>query len=136
MAPANEPPDLNGVTPGELGRLVRDVLVRFEGLAARLETQFVRTDNFDLYKQLVDNAIKQLQTAVSTAADKAVVNDRLRDLDVELDKRSSKSQVDDLAKRVGELEDDKKWLVRVVVLFVITMVLTGAVAVSKLTGGP
>ena len=112
------------------------MLVRFEGLAVRLETQFVRTDNFEYYKQLVDTAIKQLQAGASVAADKTVVNDRIRDIETDLAAKSSKKDIDDLSKRVADLEDDKKWLVRVVLLFVVTMVLTGAVAVSKLTGGP
>lgn len=114
MAPQNDPPDLSGVTPGELGRIVRDTLVRFEGLATRLETGFVRTDNFDYYKQLVETRVREVSTEIASKA--------------------SKTELDGLRARIEELEDDKKYLTRIVISFVLLLVLTGAVAIAKITG--
>lgn len=123
----------DGESPGvgELSRQVRDVLVRFEGLATRLETQFVRSDNFNLYKQLVDQAIANLQALVATLARADKVEDLERDM---IDKASS-SSVDALTKRVNDLEDDKKWLTRLVIGFIILGVLGAVFAVSQGAGG-
>ena len=131
---------------GELSRQVRDVLVRFEGLATRLETQFVRNDNFNLYKQLVDQAIFNLQGTVAAMAraDKLadVEGDMAKKADVNyvtgLNKRvetkAAKDVVDALVKRVDDLEDDRKWLIRLVIGFIILAVLGAVFAVSQGAG--
>lgn len=131
---------------GELSRQVRDVLVRFEGLATRLETQFVRNDNFNLYKQLVDQAIFNLQGTVAAMAraDKLadVEGDMAKKADVNyvtglnkrVDTKAGKDVVDALVKRVDDLEDDRKWLIRLVIGFIILAVLGAVFAVSQGAG--
>lgn len=111
--------------------MVRDVLVRFEGLVTRLETQFVRTDVFDYYKQLVETDIKRLNQAADRAADK----EKFREIEVDMDKKVSKGELAALEKRILNLEDDKKWLVRVVISFIVVGVLTAIFAVAKVGGG-
>lgn len=127
--------DDSGMSVGELSRLVRDVLVRFEGLAARLETQFVRGDTFKLQVALLESAIKQLQDAIPLFADKQVVADKFTDVLSDVDRKASKGEVEALAKRVAELEDDKKWLTRIVATFIILGVLGAVFIVSKAGGG-
>lgn len=111
--------------------MVRDVLVRFEGLVTRLETQFVRTDVFDYYKQLVETDIKRLNIAADRAADK----EKFREIEVDMEKKVSKGELTALEKRILNLEDDKKWLVRVVISFIVVGVLTAIFAVAKVGGG-
>jgi hypothetical protein len=124
---------------GELSRLVRDVLVRFEGLAARLETQFVRTDVFEYYKQLVNQALMELQVKTANAADKTTVSDKFKDVDEELGKKASRAEVDakleTLTKRIADLEDDKRWLVRLIGTFIVLGILGAVFAVAKAGGG-
>ena len=115
---------------GELSRQVRDVLLRFEGLATRLETQFVRNDNFALYKQLVDVELAKLLDVVKTLA----TVERIASLEEQVKKMASKDEVKPLAEKVADLEDDKKWLVRLVIGFIILGVLGALFAVSKAGG--
>jgi hypothetical protein len=101
--------------------------VRFEGLATRLETQFVRSENFQLYKQLVDTAISNLQQRVGELASA----EQMKNIRDDVDEKASKSDVANLARRVDALDDDKKWLVRLVVGFIILGVLGAVFAVSQ-----
>lgn len=136
--PSQGLPDVDpnsGVSVGELSRLVRDVLVRFEGLAARLETQFVRSDNFELYKQLVDQALRSLQDASAGFASKNGTADKFKDIESDIAGKVGKSDYDALCKRVADLEDDKKWLIRLVLGFVFLGVLGAVYTVSRAGGG-
>ena len=119
-----------GIGVGELSRQVRDVLVRMEGLAARLESQFIRTDNFALYKQLVDTAISQLQQAVAKLPPAEVVTQLSKDMEDTVSKGTHAA----LVKRVEDLEDDKKWLIRLVLGFIVLGVLGAVFAVTKASG--
>lgn len=119
-----------GIGIGELSRQVRDVLVRFEGLAARLENQFVRADNFAYYRQLVDAAIAALQETVKRLA----TSEQVKNLASDVDQMATKDYVERLEKRVGDLEDDKKWLVRLVLGFIVLGVLGAVFAVTKAQG--
>lgn len=125
------PPQEEGVGIGELSRQVRDVLARFEGLATRLDSSYVRRDNFDLYSQLVNQALAGLQDGVKKLASAEAVNN----LAADIEGKASKGQVDSLETRIKDLEDDKRWLVRLVATFIILGVLGAVFAVSKAGGG-
>lgn len=108
--------DHNAPGLGELSRQVRDVLVRFSELAVKLETQFVRADIFELYKQQIVRELQRIDRDISdTKAD---------------DERERKH----LANRVASLEDNQKWLVRIVVTFVILGVLGVAFGLKNAGG--
>lgn len=112
------PPD-DGPSVGELSRRMTDVFSRFEGLARRLEDgQFVRTDLYNQYKAALDSALLELQRRVSK-----IENDKL-DQD---DKHNFDS-------RIGQLEDDKKWLIRLIIGFIVLAVL-GLIFVTNGGGG-
>lgn len=128
-------PDPNGVGVGELSRMVRDVLVRFEGLATRLETQFVRTDIFEFYKLQTQTELTRLSEALSKAADRVTLTERLKDTSDDLEKKASKGELEAISKRVSDLEDDKKWLTRIILGFVVAGVLGAAFLVNKASGG-
>lgn len=100
----------DGISVGELSRQVRDVLLRFQGLADRLDTAYVSKEFYNLSQQLVDKSLKALE-----------------------DGKASKSSVEELQKRIDDLEDDKKWLVRLVLSFIIIAIL-GAVFVASGVG--
>lgn len=116
-------PDIGQDNPGlgELSRQVRDVLVRFEALAARLESQFVRSDLYGLYQKNVEQDLKDL-SAICTKA--------TTDLDSKLTREMSH-----LSERVRSLEDNQKWLVRLIVSFVVLGVLAAAIGFQKANGG-
>ncbi|HEY6020684.1 MAG TPA: hypothetical protein VIY48_12560 [Candidatus Paceibacterota bacterium] len=111
--------ETDGVGIGELSRQVRDVFLRFEALAARLETQFVRADNFELYKVLINTEI----AALKTASEK---------LTQTISTLPSSTEIKDLKERVDDLEDDKKWLTRLILGFIILGVLGAVYTVSQL----
>lgn len=121
------PHDEDGIGIGELSRQVQQVLIRFEGLAARLESQFIRKETYDLRGQLVDQAISQLQEKTSSLA----TAETARTLREEVDKKASKGQVEGLEQRVTELEDDRKWLIRLVLGFIVLSILGAIFVVSK-----
>lgn len=109
----------DGVGVGELSRQVQEVLMRFERLAAGLESQFVRKDTYTVYQQLVDQAIRNLQGTVG----KLATLETASSLKSEVDGKASDGALKGLEQRVSELEDDRKWLVRLVLGFIILGVL-------------
>lgn len=117
---------------GELSRQVRDVLVRFEGLAARLETQFVRSDIFILYKENLDRELRRLARVVDDIEDKM---DKMPSAD-KLDKLATVESVKTLEGRVGWLEDNLKWIVRLVLGFVVMGILAAVIVFGKPAGSP
>jgi hypothetical protein len=99
----------------ELGRQVRDVLARFQSLADRLDTAYTTKEMFSLYKILVDQALSTLQEKVS-----------------ELDRdKSESSTYSALEKRIHDLEDNQKWIVRLIVSLVVVALVGGVI----ITGG-
>lgn len=132
------PGDDRDIGIGELSRQVREVLVRFEGLATRLETQFVRGDNFTLYKQIVDQAIAHLQQDASDMKreiDGLPTATDLKNLKEQVEGKAHASSITTLEERVKELEGDRQWLTRTVIGFVVLAVLGAVFTVAKLTGG-
>lgn len=117
---------------GELSRQIRDVLSRFGDLATRLETQFLRSEVFVLYQRLVDKAIHDLEEANRTKASAERMENVIEQVRKKVDSDSFKA----LETRVADLEDDKKWLVRLVVGFIVFGVLAAVFAVSKNVGKP
>lgn len=105
----------DGIGIGELSRQVRDVFARFEGLAHRLEDgQFVRTDIFILYKENLSHLITSLQEKTRALSDE----------------KADKDTLAGLSERITQLEDDKKWLIRLVIGFVILAILGLLVAAN------
>ena len=130
-----QPTHDEGVSVGELSRMVRDVLVRFEGLAARLDNSFVRNKTFKLQIALVEAALKQLQDAIPLLPDKQVTQDKIKDLSDDISGKASKGELESAVKRIAELEDDKKWLTRIILSFIVVGVLGAVFVVSKAGGG-
>lgn len=92
------------ISIGELARQLKDVVSRLEGVMRRLDNgQFVRTDLFDRYEEAVASKITKLEK--------------------DTDNKASKSDVDQIALRVTKLEDEKTWITRLVVSFIILAVL-------------
>lgn len=115
----------DGVGVGELSRQVQEVLSRFERLAAGLESQFVRKDTYSMYQLLVDQAIKNLQDSVGKLATAETANN----LKGDIEGKASAGALKGLEQRVAELEDDRKWLIRLVLGFIVLGVL-GAIYVA------
>jgi DNA-binding PucR family transcriptional regulator len=109
------PPPDNDIGVAELARQVRDVLMRFQALADRLDSAYTSKEMFSLYKILVDQALATLQEKV---------NNLDRD-------KVEKSIADSTDQRLKKLEDNQTWLVRLLVSLIIVAVV-GTVIV---TGG-
>lgn len=109
------PPDNENISTGELSRRVSDVLVRFQGIVSQLETQFVRRELFEIYRETMHQTHKSLA-------------DKIAGLDAD---KAEKTTIDALESRLGQLEDDKKWLIRVVGAFIILGVLALLFAASN-----
>ena len=100
------------MTVAELSRQVRDVLLRFQGLTERLENQFIRKDIFEFYEKSIKSSIES-------------INALIKDLD---DSKIASVEHRALVERVAQLEDDKKWLVRLILGCIILAVLGVAFA--------
>lgn len=127
--------DPNEVGVGELGRLVQSVLLRFESLATKLESQFVRIENYDLYKQIIANEIAGIKEKLTDMASKSATVERLGNDETLIGGKASKGELEALTKRVSDLEDDKKWLTRIILSFVILGVLSAVFVAAKVGGG-
>jgi hypothetical protein len=110
----------DGVGVGELSRQVQQVLLRFESLATRLETQFVNKESYSIYQLLVDQEIKTLQDTTKQLATAETANS----LKSEVEGKASNGALKGLEQRVSELEDDRKWLVRLLIGFIVLGVLS------------
>lgn len=114
----------DGIGLGELARQVRDVFVKLEGLATRLESgQFVRSDVFALYRENVNQALAGVQDKIKVLsedkADKAEVTSTFRSMEA----------------RIAALEDERKWLTRLVLGFIILGILGAIFVASWATSG-
>jgi uncharacterized membrane protein YheB (UPF0754 family) len=124
-------PEPDGISIGELSRQVQGVLVRFESLVTRLDGQYVRNENLELYKQLVNQTLQQLQTTVAQLASA----EKVKDLEADIEAKASKGTVAALESAVKELQDDKKWLTRLILGFIILAVLGAIFAAAQIGGG-
>lgn len=127
--------DSSDMSIGELSRQVRDVLMRFERLATSLETQFVRSDNFQLYKELVNQAIVQMQEVlrscarvealqgIDTELKKKATLEQLAALEARISSKADKVIVDTIVSEISEIQDDKKWITRLVIGFIVLGIL-------------
>jgi hypothetical protein len=92
------------ISIGELARQLKDVVTRLEGVMRRLDNgQFVRTDVFNRYEESVVSKISKLER--------------------DTDDKAAKSEFNQLAVRVSKLEDEKTWITRLVISFIILAVL-------------
>ena len=92
------------ISIGELARQLKDVVTRLESIMKRLDSgQFVRTDVFQRYE--------------------AHVTGKLADVEKDLNHVASKSDVDAMKLRMEKLEDDKTWITRLVVSFIVLTIL-------------
>lgn len=130
-------PDSGGTQPGlgELSRLVRDVLQRFETLATKLESQFINKDVFTLYSDGIKRELEHLvsrmnsadQTWTKNLADTVAAE---RERNDQLEKRNVQ-----LEKRIESLEGNIRWVVRLVIAAVIAFVLAAVGISAKAAGG-
>jgi hypothetical protein len=89
---------MSDVSVAELARQVQAAMTRLEQLARDLQERFITSQVFGLMKENIDNK--------NRSQDKDIA-------DLETAK-ADKSALGELEKRVSALEDDKKWLTRLV----------------------
>lgn len=94
---------MTDISMGEIARQVQAAMTRLEGLTRKIEDSFVSNKVFDL---------TQKGFAERDAA-----------LERKIDEKVSQKDHDALEKRVADLEDDRKWLIRLVIGFIILGVL-------------
>lgn len=114
----------------ELARQLQGVLQRFESLSSQLEHTFVRRDIYDMYKAFIDQKLSE----IVTKADKLASMDKINTIETDLKELADKQTVQSLTSRVEALEDDKKWLTRLVIGFIVLGVLGAVFAASKVGG--
>lgn len=103
------------VTVSELSRQVRDVLVNFERAITRINDTFVTKEVLDLRLQAVDNKTNEQKRKIDS-------------IQTDLDNNFVELKVfQDVEKRVASLEDDKKWLSRLVLGLIIVAIIGGYV---------
>lgn len=114
----------------ELARQVQAVLNRFESLSSQLEHTFVRRDLYEMYKAFIDGKLNEL----AIKSDRVPSLEKIQSLENELKDAADRQVVQNLTTRVEALEDDKKWLTRLVIGFIVLGVLGAIFAVSKAGG--
>lgn len=114
-------PGTEGSDPsaGELSRRLREVLTQFESLVRTIEERYVRKDILELYKEGENSRIAGLQSAIEGIKN-SFENSLLNKCD--------KNDCVQLDKRVASLEEWNKWLVRIIIAFVVAGVLAAAFA--------
>lgn len=103
------------ISVAELSRQVRDVLLRFQGLADRLDTTYATKETFMLYQELVNQALAGLQDKYAS---------------LERDK-TEKTFSDGIERRLAAIEDNQKWLTRLVLALVVTAIVAGVLVSGK-----
>lgn len=115
---------------GELSRQVRDVLLRFQTLAERLDQSYMSKEVFDLWQRLVNGEMSQLQTklteAIETAKKKADADDYAA---LRLEK-ANLHDVTSIDNRVKSLEDNQKWVVRLVLGLILVAIVSAVLVTS------
>jgi hypothetical protein len=109
------------ISVGELSRQVQQALVRFEHLAARLDSAFVSKSLYDLYAQGTDKDIAEINSKLATLATKE-----------SLTFKAEKSVVENHDREIKSLKDNMQWVVRTVLTFVILAVLGAVFVVNGL----
>lgn len=131
---------MSEVGVAELARQVRDVLVRFQSLAERLDNTYLTKELFNLYKQLVDQTLNNIEKELEKLASAADVEELKKnkadksEISTWTDRVKSKADQSDLNsidKRVSGVEDNLKWAVRLV----LGLVILAIVGVVVATGG-
>lgn len=103
------------ISVAELSRQVRDVVARLQSLVDRLDNVYVTKEMFNLFKILIDQEVKNLK-------------EKVENLDKE---KSEKNTEAALAQRVADLEDNQKWITRLIV----SLVVIAVVGLVIVTGG-
>ncbi len=103
------------ISIAELARQVQEVLRRFQGLADRLDTSYVSKEVFDLYKRSIDQSLTNASTNCSN---------------LERDK-AEKLAFDDAIRRIANIEDNMKWIVRLLLALIVVAVVGTVIS----TGG-
>jgi hypothetical protein len=104
------------------------VLGRFEGLASKLESQFISKDIFKLYS---DGVARELEHLVTRMNSTDISQAKALDIAVAAEKERNEQ----LEKRISKLEANITWIVRIVVAAVIVAVLAAAGFKAKAGGG-
>lgn len=81
----------------ELARRIQEFYTRLEAIALRMETTYVTKDIYDLNNKLIDQRF-QAQSEYAESL-----------------RKTSQGEIDTLRETIKELEDDKTWLVRLVI---------------------
>lgn len=115
---------------GELSRQVREVLLRFQSLAERLDQSYMSKEVFDLWQRLIDGKVKgvreQCSDTLAVAKGKADVDD-VQALKTE---KANQSELNALNERVKSLEDNQKWVVRLVLGLILVAVVSAVLVTS------
>lgn len=115
---------------GELSRQVREVLLRFQSLAERLDHSYMSKEVFDLWQRLIDGKVLQVGEKCSetlSIADKKADQDDLLSLKAE---KANASELNALNERVKSLEDNQKWVVRLVLGLILVAVVSAVLVTS------
>lgn len=118
------------ISVGELARQVRDVLLRFQTLAERLDNTYVSKEVLGLWEKLTESRIKAIEGSLVTKAEISAVTD----LKADLEKKADQSEISSIDARVKSLEDNQKWVVRLVLGLILVAVISAVLVTSGGTG--
>jgi hypothetical protein len=116
-------------TPGELARSLRDLLVRFDQLFARVEQNYVTKEVHAVQLELLKTQNSGTSSAIEAErelrkTEHAEINRRIKGLE----------DGPEVSRRLAALEDAQRWLIRTVGGIVIAAVITAAIASRSVVG--
>ncbi len=109
----------NSPLAAQLTQSLKDVLIRLEGLATKIETQYLSKELWRKDSERLDEIIRGLRVADS---------DMRQILDALDGKYATKEEVGNIRTDVVELQDERKWVIRLVIGLVIVGIVTAYLA--------
>lgn len=119
-----------GPSVGELSRQVREVLLRFQSLAERLDQSYMSKEVFDLWQRLIDGRVKSVGEKCNETLGVAQKKADQEDLVALKQDKANVSELNALNERVKSLEDNQKWVVRLVLGLILVAVVSAVLVTS------
>jgi hypothetical protein len=99
----------------QLAERLRDALVRLEGLASKIDSQYLSKELWKADSLRMDEVIRGIRQSIDGIKDIAATH-------------ATKEELSQVRLDVAELQDDKKWLIRLVIGLIVVGVISAFIA--------
>jgi hypothetical protein len=99
----------------QLAERLRDALVRLEGLASKIDQQYLSKELWKADSARLDEVVRSIRQSITNVEQIEATH-------------ATKEELAQVRLNVAELQDDKKWLVRLVIGLIVVGVISGFIA--------